>query len=110
MDAQQLLAQVTDNVTVARVFGDPVQHGDTVVLPCARIRGGAGGGTGSGASGEGSGNGSGGGYVATPAGVFVIRGDTVEWRPALDLTRIVVGGQVAAVILALVVRSILRRG
>jgi len=33
----------------------------------------------------------------------------VSWQPALDVTRIVVGGQMVAVVVALVLRSILRR-
>jgi len=109
MDVQQLLAQVTDNVTVTRVFGEPIQQGDTLVLPVASIRGGAGGGSGSGPGDEGSGSGGGGGYVATPAGVYVIRGGTAQWQPALDLTRIVLCGQAVAIVLALVARSVLRR-
>jgi uncharacterized spore protein YtfJ len=109
MDAQQLLAQVTDDVTVRRVFGEPIQQGTTLIVPVARIRGGAGGGSGSGPSNEGSGGGGGGGFVAAPAGVYVVSGDSVEWRPALDVTRIALGGQVVAVIMALIARSILRR-
>jgi uncharacterized spore protein YtfJ len=109
MDAQELLAQVTDNVTVNRVFGQPIQHGNNLLIPVARIRGGAGGGSGSGPSNEGSGSGGGGGYVATPAGVYVVSNDAVRWRPAVDVNRLAIGGQVVAVLLALVVRSILRR-
>lgn len=109
MDPQELLAQVTDNVTVSRVFGEPIRQGETLVVPVARIRGGAGGGSGTGPSNEGSGSGGGGGYVATPAGVYVITGGTAQWQPALDVTRIVLGAQVVAVVLALVARSILRR-
>jgi uncharacterized spore protein YtfJ len=109
MDVQQLLSKVTDNLTVGRVFGEPVQHGDILVVPVARIRGGAGGGNGTGATDDPSGSGGGGGFDAKPAGVFVINGGSVSWQPALDVTRIVIGGQVVAVVVALVVRSILRR-
>ena len=109
MDAKELLAQVTDNITVNRVFGQPIQHGDILVLPAARIKGGAGGGSGSGPSNQGSGSGGGGAFAATPAGVYVIRGGTARWQPALDVSRIALGGQVVAIVLALVVRSILRR-
>jgi uncharacterized spore protein YtfJ len=113
MDVQQLLSKVTDNLTVGRVFGEPIQHGDILIVPVARIRGGAGGGsgtgTGAGASNDVSNSGGGGGFDAKPAGVFVLKGGSVSWQPALDVTRIVIGGQVVAVVLALVVRSILRR-
>jgi uncharacterized spore protein YtfJ len=109
MDVQQLLSKVTDNLTVGRVFGEPIQHGDILIVPVARIRGGAGGGSGTGATTDVSNSGGGGGIDAKPAGVFVIKNGSVTWQPALDVTRIVIGGQVITVILALVVRSILRR-
>jgi len=111
MDVQQLLSKVTDNLTVGRVFGEPIQHGDILIVPVARIRGGAGGGsgTGAGATDDVSNSGGGGGFDAKPAGVFVLKGGSVSWQPALDVTRIVIGGQVVTVVLALVVRSILRR-
>jgi len=109
MDVQQLLSKVTDNLTVERVFGEPIRHGDILMVPVARIRGGAGGGSGTGATNDVSNNGGGGGFDAKPAGVFVLKGGSVSWQPALDVTRIVIGGQVVTVVVALVVRSILRR-
>jgi uncharacterized spore protein YtfJ len=108
MDVKELLSKVTDNLTVGRVFGAPIQHGDVMVVPVARIRGGAGGGSGAGPGKE-EGSGGGGGFEATPAGVYVIKDESVAWHPAVDVTRIVVGGQLVAVVVALVVRSILRR-
>jgi uncharacterized spore protein YtfJ len=109
MDIQELLSKVTDNLTVGRVFGEPVQHGDILVVPVARIRGGAGGGTGTESTEDLSNSGGGGGFEATPVGVFVLKNGSAEWHPALDVTRIAIGGQVVAVVLALVLRSILRR-
>jgi uncharacterized spore protein YtfJ len=109
VDIQELLSKVTDNLTVGRVFGEPVQHGDIVVVPVARIRGGAGGGNGTGATDDLSNSGGGGGFEATPVGVFVLKNGSAQWHPALDVTRIAIGGQVVAVVLALVLRSILRR-
>jgi hypothetical protein len=46
--------------------------------------------------------------IARPAGAFVIRGDDVVWRPAVDVNRVIVGGQIVAVVALLVVRSIAR--
>jgi uncharacterized spore protein YtfJ len=109
MDVQRLLSKATDNLTVGRVFGEPIQHGDILVVPVARIRGGAGGGSGSDGTNEETGSGGGAGFDAKPAGVFVVKLDSVTWQPALDITRIVIGGQLVAVVLALVLRSIFRR-
>ena len=108
MDVKELLSKVTDNLTVGRVFGEPIQHGDVLIVPVARVRGGAGGGSGAGPGKE-EGSGGGGVFEATPAGVYVLRNESVAWHPAVDVTRIVVGGQLVAVVVALVVRSILRR-
>lgn len=109
MDVQQLLSKITDNLTVGRVFGEPIRHGDILLVPVARIRGGAGGGSGTGATNDESNSGGAGGFDAKPAGVFVVKGGSVSWQPALDVTRIVIGGQFDAVVVALVIRSILRR-
>jgi hypothetical protein len=43
---------------------------------------------------------------ARPAGAFVIHGDDVAWRPAIDVNRIIMGGQLiaaAALLLAITV-------
>ena len=65
----------------------------------------------SGPPGDQGGEGIGGGYgfTARPVGAFVIRGDQVEWRPALDVGRVILGGQLVAAIALLVLRSLLRR-
>jgi uncharacterized spore protein YtfJ len=104
MDVQELLSTVTDNLTVHRVFGEPIVHGDVLMVPVARIWGGAGGG------GSNTSNGGGGtGVIATPAGVYVIKNGSVSFQPALNVSAIVIGGQVVTVILALLLRSALRR-
>lgn len=109
MDVQELLSKVTDNLTVGRVFGEPIRQGDILIVPVARIRGGAGAGGGTGATSGESGSGGGGGFDAQPAGVFVVKEGSVSWQPAVDVTRIVVGGQLVGIVVALVIRSILRR-
>ncbi|UJP41874.1 hypothetical protein [Cellulomonas palmilytica] len=49
--------------------------------------------------GYGGGHGGGGGYGAhvKAVGVFVVDDDGVHWRPALDLNRVILGGQLVAV-------------
>jgi len=53
--------------------------------------------------------GSGGGFrvSARPAGVFVLREGQVGWRPAVDPNRMVLGGQVVAIVALLVFRSVM---
>jgi uncharacterized spore protein YtfJ len=113
VDVDQLLQQTRDALTVTRVFGEPHELNGVTVIPAAIVRGagGGGGGEGRGPEGIGTGSGSGGGFglAARPAGVFAIEGDTVRWRPALNMNRIVVGGQVVMIVALLVLRSVLRR-
>lgn len=109
MDVEQLLSQATDAAKVSRVFGEPIREGDLLIVPVARVRGGGGGGTGTGPDNEGSGSGGGGGFTADPAGVYVVKDGKVTWQPSVDVNRIVVGGQVVAVVMFLALRSLFRR-
>jgi uncharacterized spore protein YtfJ len=113
VDIMEQMERSKDNVTVKRVFGEPIQNGDVTVIPVARIAHGGGGGMGSrqpslDKEGE-SGSGGGFGYTATPAGVFVIKDGEVRWQPAVDVNRIVLGGQIVGIVLLLVVRAVLKR-
>ena len=111
MDVNELLQQTGDTITVSRVFGEPYERNGVSIVPVAAVRGGGGGGGGEGGDADaGSGSGSGGGFglAAKPAGVYVIEGSNVSWRPAVNVNRIVLGGQVVAVVALLVLGSILR--
>jgi uncharacterized spore protein YtfJ len=102
-DVQRTIEQAKDALTVRRVFGDPYEKNGVTVIPAARVQGGAGGGGGEGPQGEGKGSGSGFGMNASPAGAYVIHGDEVEWRPAIDPNRVIAGAAVvvfAALMLA----------
>lgn len=112
MELPEVLGRAAEAAQVRRVFGEPIEREGLTVVPAAVVRAGAGGGQGRGPKDGGSdGEGVGGGYgfIARPAGVFVIRGDQVEWRPALDLGKVILGGQLVAVTALLVLRSLLRR-
>jgi uncharacterized spore protein YtfJ len=107
MEVQDVIGQARDALTVKRVFGEPYEKNGLTVIPVARVQGGAGGGGGEGPEGRG-GKGSGGGFgmSARPVGAFLIRGDELTWRPTIDVTRIVLGGQIVAVVALLTLRSI----
>lgn len=108
----ETLQGVVDNVSVDKVFGAPIEREGTLILPVARVGGGAGGGGGENRSAEqkenGAGLGAGVGLAAKPAGVFVISGDKVRWHPALDVNRVILGGQLVAVAALLVARALIR--
>ncbi|MEW9550815.1 spore germination protein GerW family protein [Nonomuraea sp. NPDC050783] len=111
MDIMELVERSKDSATVKHVFGEPIHHGDVVVVPVARIAQGGGAGQGQGRNDkeEGGGSGLGFGYGATPAGVFVIKNGEVKWQPAVDVNRIVLGGQFVAVVLLLTLRAIFKK-
>jgi uncharacterized spore protein YtfJ len=106
MEVQEVLAQARDAMTVKRVFGEPYEKNGVTVIPAARVQGGAGGGGGEGPEGQGRGSGTGFGLSARPVGAYLIRGDEVTWRPAVDLNRIVLGGQIVAIVALLTIRAI----
>ena len=112
MQPEDILNRVREVATVRQVFGEPYEKGDMLVVPVARIWGGGGGGTGNDQSGGAEkgreGQGGGFGIVSRPLGVYLIREGTVSWQPAVDVTRIVLQGQVVAIVALLVVRSLLR--
>jgi uncharacterized spore protein YtfJ len=111
MEAKDLLTQVRESVTVKRVFGDPYEKNGVTVIPAATVTGGGGQGEGEGTGPDGTGGkGTGGGFGvnARPSGVYVISGNEVEWRPAMDMNRVILGGQIVAVVFLLTIRSIVK--
>ena len=122
MDVHEVLNHARDAMTVKRVFGDPYEKEGVVVIPVANVMGGAGAGGGPGvgaqpasageeAVGEGardSGYGMGYGLRATPAGVYVIKGGEVEWKPALDMNRLALQRAGVTIAALLILRSVIR--
>jgi uncharacterized spore protein YtfJ len=107
-DVRQTIEQARDAMSVKRVFGDPYEKNGVTVIPAARVQGGAGGGGGEGPEGQGGGSGVGFGVNARPAGAFVIRGEEVDWRPAVDVNRVILGGQLIAVAALLLARAVIK--
>ena len=108
MDVQDVIAQAKDTLTVKRVFGEPYEKDGVTVIPAARVQGGAGGGSGEDPDSQGRGSGSGFGVTARPVGAFIIRDGDLSWRPAVDVNRIILGGQVVVVVALLTVRAIVK--
>jgi uncharacterized spore protein YtfJ len=113
--AMERIDGVKEVLTVRRVFGEPYELDGVAIIPVAVIRGGGGGGGGEGESGangkEGTGSGSGMGFGvnARPVGVYVVKNGEVTWQPAIDVMRIIVGGQFIGLVALLAIRSLLKR-
>jgi uncharacterized spore protein YtfJ len=118
LNLETIVDRVDDSISARRVFGEPVIKDGVTVIPVARVMGGAGGGEGpaptttTGEPGSEAKSvptlGGGFGLSARPAGVYVVKGDTVRWIPALDVNRVVFGMQIVAIVLLLTIRSIAR--
>jgi uncharacterized spore protein YtfJ len=108
MEVQDVIAQARDTLTVKRVFGEPYEKDGLIIIPAARVQGGVGAGGGEDPQGQGKGSGSGFAINARPVGAFIIRDGELSWRPAVDVTRITLGGQVVAVVALLALRAIIK--
>ena len=110
MDAQELLSQARDSISVKRVFGDPYERNGVTVIPVAKVGGcaGGGGGTNDGSNGQPAGEGWGGGFGlgGKPVGAYVIRGEDVRFEPAIDRGAIIVR---AITLVGLLALALLRR-
>ena len=90
---KDVLSKVQEAVHVERVYGTAVEKDGAMIIPAASVRGGGGGGGGGGLDAQGaSGEGQGGGFgvSARPVGAFVVRDGAVTWKPAVDVTWLVV--------------------
>jgi uncharacterized spore protein YtfJ len=112
MTMLQTVREMVDHGVSEKVFGSPLVRDGVTVLPVAKVSGGGGGGGATGQSEEGretaGGTGGGLGLSAKPLGVFVLKEGRVSWQPAVDVNRVVLGGQIVAVVALLVLRSLVK--
>jgi uncharacterized spore protein YtfJ len=106
MELQELISGTRDAVSVKRVYGDPYEKNGLTVIPAATVRGGGGGGVSDGEDSESAG-GSGFGLTARPSGAWIVEDGHATWKPAIDVNRIVLGGQVIALTAIVVTGRIL---
>lgn len=112
-DLQRISQRLADGSSVRDVVGQPVERDGTLVVPVARVWS-SGGGGGDGAAGAGGGAGGSGGGIgllqrARPAGAYVLDDAGARWVPAIDVNRIVLGGQVLAAVVAVAVAWAMRQ-
>jgi uncharacterized spore protein YtfJ len=106
MNFMEQLESARDAVTVKRVYGEPYERNGVTVIPAASVMGGGGGGGGDQPDGS-TGSGLGFGLGGRPVGAYVIRGDEVTWEPAIDVSRLLLGG--LAIVGLLLLRAVGRR-
>ncbi|HZM78254.1 MAG TPA: spore germination protein GerW family protein [Candidatus Limnocylindrales bacterium] len=104
--------EVIDSAQAGKVFGAPIERDGMTVVPVAKVRGGGGAGGAAPTAGERAGEAGGGagvGVMTKPLGVFVIRDGKVSWQPALDVNRVILGGQVVLALALLTLRAYLKK-
>jgi len=107
MDIGKTLSGAQDALNARRVYGEPLERNGLTVIPAATVQGGGGGG---GSESEGSSDGGGGfGLRARPVGAYVIRGEEVSWRPAIDLNAVILGCQLLGLAAIFLTHRRLRR-
>jgi uncharacterized spore protein YtfJ len=92
---ENLMTRLIDAGKVASVFGQPIERGDTTVIPCSELAVGMGMGMGSGSGptdegvqSVGGGGGGGGGAHARPVACIVISPSGVRMEPIVDATKV----------------------
>jgi len=101
MKMPEVLDEVRASVEAKRVYADPVHEDGVTVVPAATVRGGGGGGSDE----EGS-SGGGFGIAGSPTGAWVVKDGQVTWKPAVDATKVLVLGEVTAIVGLLAWRSV----
>ena len=96
-----MLEKAQDLMGARSVYGEAYTQDGVTIVPVAAVRGGGGGG------GDERDNGGGGfGLTARPVGAYVIKDGDVEWKAAVDLQRVIIGGYLVAVAALLALRSV----
>ncbi|GAA3811171.1 spore germination protein GerW family protein [Cellulomonas soli] len=120
-DPTAIVRAASDTLTVRRVFGEAYERDGVLVIPVAKVIGGTGSGGGTGAhrpesdtepgsagpASEGEGGGGGFAVRVRPVGVYVIDEHGTHWRPALDLNRVILGGQAVGALAITVLGTVL---
>ena len=114
---EETLERFIQTADVKAVYGQPIQNGDTLIIPAAEVLCGMGFGIGAGNGPQtdntpapsGGGGGGGGRTFSRPAAVIVAGPQGVEVRPVLDVTKIALAGITAfGFMVSMIVR--MRRG
>ncbi len=108
MEMPEFINSARDAMSARRVFGEPYEKDGVTIITAAKISGGGGGGSGGDAE-HGQGIGGGFGMNATPVGAYVIKDGKVTWVPAVDVNRVIFGGQLVVIVLLLTIRGFMRR-
>ena len=92
--AQETMETFLETADVSKVYGEPIVHADTMIIPAAEVLAVAGFGAGYGSggaedsSGEGGGGGGGGKTFSRPVAIVIADSESVRVEPVVDPTKI----------------------
>lgn len=92
MSSEQFIADMKSAVNARTIFGEPIRVDGVTLIPATAVRGGMGSG--------GARGGEGFGLKARPVGMYALRDGRLSWRPAVDVNRIIWGGQLVTLVIA----------
>jgi uncharacterized spore protein YtfJ len=101
MNTPEVLDDLRSSIGAKRVYGEPVHEDGVTVIPAAAVRGGGGAG-----SDESGGGGVGFGIAGSPKGAWIVKDGEVAWKPAVDVTRVLVLGELTAMVGLVAWRSV----
>ncbi len=117
---RETMEQFFDTAGVERVYGEPLEYGETIVIPSAEVLTVMGFGVGSGGGqsdvdesqsvGSGGGGGGGGRTLSRPVAVIVVSPDGVRVEPVVDPTKIALAAITASGFMLATMLRMLRRG
>lgn len=100
---KQTLDKFLDTADVSAVYGQPIQNGDTLIIPTAEVLSGmgfglvyGGGRDAEGDAGSGSGGGGGGRVLSRPVAVIIASTDEVRVEPVVDITKVALAALTAS--------------
>jgi uncharacterized spore protein YtfJ len=106
MKVMDAISEARAAMRASEVFGTPIEKNGVTLIPAARISGGAGGGGDQNQAQGGGGMGF--GVRSQPVGAFVIKDSEVTWQPAVDVSRVILMGQVVAIVALLTIRAVVQ--
>ena len=108
MEPKNLISNGRDLASVRRVYGEPYEKNGVTVIPAATVTGIGGSGDSNEDRSTDSNRDRAFGLTARPSGAWIVEEGRVTWKPAVDVNRIVFGGQIIALAAIIVTGRILK--
>lgn len=110
MEVEEITEAAFEAVSAQRVYGEPFEKNGRTIIPAASVTGVALRGQRDDGAADGDGTeerrGGGFGLTARPSGAWLVDKDGATWKPAVDVNRVIFGGQLIALAAIVVIGRI----